>query len=392
MNLTKHLKNFTFILFFFAMVVACKPQPQLGSYAGTWMEVKKTGSAYQRVDCGYAGDILRITNDSVYHKSIMEDSDFKIDHIKQEDDQATFYADQKEQSYYKLSWIDEQRGLVTCETSIDGALTIRYFVNQGNLKNVGIVKGTKADCITNEDTGDRINESMAIGDGNKTLYVEDDNCISVRNNKNELLYNRCFEGVTLKIRYAQGNFLPLTFTSGFKSMEVNFYASGNTWISKTVTYYNDTTNKAQKQMLPMTISVKEFDFKTIANQFVKPDKPLSAGLEDLQNEAKLQDIDVYGVADILAASPVNVTNMPVYSKAAHDLIEAERYNEARIILLELVKASPQNAELFLDLGDAQWGFDNQGDAKKSYQTYLTLLKSNANDPEQVPQRVLSRTK
>jgi hypothetical protein len=44
------------------------------------------------------------------------------------------------------------------------------------------------------------------------------------------------------------------------------------------------------------------------------------------------DIDVYGIADILSASPVNKTNEAVYGKATRELIEAEKYNEARIIL------------------------------------------------------------
>jgi hypothetical protein len=387
-SLTKNIS----ILFLLVFIFSCRQPEQSAGYTGIWMEVKKSGNTFQRIDCGYANETITATSDSLYQKGVMEDFNFKVDHIKHAEDKTTFFTDKEELSFYSFSWIDQELGIAKWETSINGELMSRYFVNQLNQKIVKTVKGTETDCITSEDQGDQVNEFLPIGDGTKTLYVQNNNCISIQNNNAEQLYERCFEGVLIRIRNLKGSFLPLTFISGNRSIDVDFTPSGDDWVTKTLTLYSGKTKDGQKILLPAAVSIKEFDFDRILSQFDNQNKPPSATIKDLESDAKLQDIDVYGVADILNSSPVNHNNLPIYRKAAQKLMDLEMYNEARIILLDLVKTYPEDEGLLLNLGDAQWSFDDQNGAKISYQNYLTLLKRKSKSLQEAPSRVTDRLK
>ena len=386
------LKKKFIVLFFVGFIFSCKRPEQSVGYTGVWMEVKKSGNTFQRIDCGYAGETLTVSSDSLYQKGVMEDFNFKVDHIKHAEDKTTFFTGKGELSFYRFSWIDQELGIAKWETSINGELMSRYFVNQLNEKKVKTVKGTETDCITSEDKGDQVNEFLPIGDGTKTLYVENDNCISIQNNNAKQLYERCLEGVLIRIRNLKGNFLPLTLISGKRTIDVDFTSAGDDWVTKSLTLYSGKTKDGQKILLPAAVSIKEFDFDRILSQFDNQNKPPSATIKDLEIDAKLEDIDVYGVADILNSSPVNHNNLPIYRKAAQKLMDLEMYNEARIILLDLVKTYPEDEDLHLNLGDAQWSFYDQGGAKESYQTYLTLLKSKSKSLQEVPSRVTDRLK
>jgi hypothetical protein len=387
-SLTKNIS----ILFLLVFIFSCRQPEQSAGYTGIWMEVKKSGDTFQRIDCGYADETITATSDSLYQKGVMEDFNFKVDHIEHTRDKTTFFTDKEELSFYRFSWIDQELGIAKWESSIKGELMSRYFVNQLNQKKVKTVKGTETDCITSEDQGDQVNEFVPIGDGTKTLYVQNNNCISIQNNNAEQLYERCFEGVTISIRHLKGNFLPLNLISGQKSIDVNFIPAGDDWVTKALTLYSGKTKDGQKILLPAAVSIKEFDFDKFLSQFDNQNKQSGGTLNDLQDVAKLQDIDVYGVADILNSSPVNHNNLPIYRKAAQKLLDLEMYNEARIILLDLVKTYPEDEDLLLNLGDAQWSFDDQNGAKVSYQNYLTLLKIKSKSLQEVPSRVTDRLK
>jgi hypothetical protein len=384
--------NKIIVLFFGVFIFSCKQPEQSVGYMGIWMEVKKSGNTFRRIDCGYAGETITVTSDSLYHNGVMEDLSFKVDHIKQAGNKTTFFVNKEELSFYRFSWVDQDLGIAKWETSINGELMSRYFVNQLNKNKINIVKGTETDCITSEDQGDQFHEFLPIGDGTKTLYVEDDNCISIKNYNAEQLYERCFEGVTIRIRNLKGNFLPLTLISGKKSIDVEFSPADDDWVTKALTLYDGETKDGQKILLPSTLSIRDFDFDRIISQFDNQNNKLNGTIKDLEDTVKLKDIDVYGIADILNSTPVNQNNLPVYREASLELIDLEMYNEARIILLDLVKNYPADKELFLNLGDAQWGFDDQSGAKESYQTYLTLLKREGKSPQEAPKRVTERVR
>lgn len=386
-----HTTRILILLFVLSLIVSCKPNRQLQDYVTTWTQVKKVGDAYQLIDCGYPAESIAIAGDSVYHHGAMEDNNFKADHIRRENDRVTLYPQKQESSFYRFLWVNEERGIGQWQIADNGTVVSKYFVNEANLKNIKTVKGGKADCITGDDVGDRINDSLVIESGNKTLYVEDDNCLTIKNRAGNTLYENCFETVTLKIRHVKGSALPITFVSGSRSIDLDFYAIGDDWVSKTATYHSGEKREV-KATKSLSVSIKDFDFDGVAGKFNNLEQPVPAALANLQNHEKLLDIDVYGIADILSASPVNKANDAVYVKAARELIEAEMYNEARIIMLEIVKIAPDNADNYLYLGDAQWGFEDVIAAKNSYRQFVSLMKTEGKGAEQIPQRVNDRLK
>ena len=115
-------------------------------------------------------------------------------------------------------------------------------------------------------------------------------------------------------------------------------------------------------------------------------------LKDLEDKNVLQDIEWFNVADILSKNPVNIENVVKYNNAAFYLIEYNKYNEARLILLEITEKYPDRVVAWLNLADAQWGFDDKDDAKHSYNKYIEQMKSQRKDLNKIPQRVYDRIK
>lgn len=378
------------IILLLLFITSCKQTNLNKEYLDTWIEVEKTNSTYHIVDCGYSGESIIVLKDSIIHKGIMEDYKFNINRTTQENDKTSLFTGEDGKSFYKFSWADQEKGICKWEIKSEDKTVIKYFVRQSDAKNIKTVKGIN--CITNEDVGDTVNDSLAIGDGTKILTIEDNNCIVIRNKKEEVLFDTCFENMTVKIRHTKGGFLPLTFISGTKSIDVDFHSEGKEWMSKKATYYssNGSGDEVKKENT-LTTSLKDFDFEAIAIRFDNMDDGVPIKVADLQNPEEILDQNIYGIADLLNANPVSHDNLKNYYDAALSLTKAEKYNEARIILLEMVKLSPKQAQYLLALGDAQWGFDNKEEAVRSYQQYIIFSGSSKSAPT-IPQRVEDRIK
>ncbi|KFF09765.1 hypothetical protein [Flavobacterium hydatis] len=144
-----------------SIIISCKSEDSSEGYIGTWLEVKQKGNEFVLVDCGYDGERIETSRDSIFEKGIMEDSNMKIDHIKQSNDGISLFTDKLEKSYYRFQWIDKDKGISKWEITYDGSSTVvKYFVNKLNFKSIKTIKGTKEDCITSEDVGDSVNDSM----------------------------------------------------------------------------------------------------------------------------------------------------------------------------------------------------------------------------------------
>ena len=115
-------------------------------------------------------------------------------------------------------------------------------------------------------------------------------------------------------------------------------------------------------------------------------------LNDLNNKQILKELEWFDVADILAETPVSKANVLEYNNAAFYLIEYEKYNEARIILLKVTEKFPNRVVAWLNLADAQWGFDDKEEARNSYNKYLELMESQGKDLTKIPQRAYNRIK
>ena len=386
------MKKIVSLLLIFVLL-SCSSKEASTDYHGAWLRVKKVNAEYVLVDCGYDGESIIATAQTIMHKGVMEDVDTKIDHTKQEGDATILFIDKEEKSYYKFTWANKDKGIAQWETKYtDSPAVVSYFVNQTNSDKIKVVKGGEGDCITGngEDVGDVVNDSFKIGDGSKVLYVEDGDCISVKNTKEEMLYERCFENSIVKIRQVKGNHLPLTIINGSKSLDIDFAGHGNDWVSKTVTYYNGELKTTQ----PIEVNIKDFDFDAVISKFGNQEASSASGkasLDNLKDKQKLQDLDIYSIADILAANPLSNDNVTTYNDAAYNLIENEQFNEGRIILLEVVKFAPDKTVAYLNLGDAQWGFDDKDNAKATYKKYIALMGSNGASAK-IPQRAYDRSK
>jgi hypothetical protein len=383
------MKKVVLLLLIFVLA-SCNSKENSIDYHGAWLRVKKTNADYVLVDCGYDGESIIATAQTIMHKGVMEDADTKIDHTKQDGDTVILFIDKAETSYYKFSWTDKDNGIAQWEVKEpDAPVTTNYFVNQTKSDKIKVVKGGKGDCVTNDDVGDVVNDTFKIGDGNATLYVEDTDCISVRNTKDETLVARCFENSIVRVRKVKGDHLPLTIINGDKSVDIDFLRNGNDWISKSATYY-DGSNKSTK---PIEISIKDFDFGTIIEKFsgATTEATSASSIESLKDRQKLKDLDIYAVAKILAATPISNDNVTAYNDAAYYLIENEQFNEARIILLEVVKFAPDRTVAYLNLGDAEWGFDDKENAMASYKKYISMMTTQGGKAK-IPQRAYDRSK
>lgn len=386
------MKKKVIILLILNLMLSCKSQDSKEDYKGTWIEVQKRGNEFLIIDCGYKGENIKIINDSIFENGIMESTKEKIDHIKEDETGVSLFTDKTEKSYYKILFVNEQKGLAKWEIkNNDLAIVIKYFVNEVSTDKIKKVKGTKADCVSNDDVGDSVNDSLNLNDGN-VLLVEDDDCISLQDKKENLIFERCFDNCNVKIRHSKTTCLPLTIISGQNSLDIDFYKKGVDWVSTTVTYFKSLSNGEEKRIKKIEISLKDFDFDSVIEQFGKIKNNDLSSLDDIKNKEKLIELDIYKIVDILKNNPVSESNVTLYNDAAFTLIEKENFNEARIILLNVINFSPDRVVAYLNLGDAQWGFNENDDAKKSYQKYLSLMKSQNKDLNKVPKRVYERIK
>lgn len=387
------MKKLVAIVFLLSIIISCKSQDSNKDYIGNWQEVLKKNNEFVIVDCGYDGESIKVSDDSIFEKGIMEDSNLKIDHVKQEEFITTLFIDKLEKFYYRFTWIDEQKGISKWEIqNNENAKIVRCFINNLNSKNLRIVKGTKIDCITSDDIGDTVNDSLVIKNENTTLLIEDDNCISLESKKGSLLFERCFENCIVKIRHSSSKGIPLTIINGQNSMDINFLKKENNWFSNSITYYRSSSSGEEKMIQQIDVSLKDFDFNKVAAHFSKITSKNKVSLDEIVNKEKLMQLDVYKIADIIKACPISNQNIIIYNDGAYNLIEGKKFNEARIILLDIVNFSPNRVVAYLNLGDAQWGFDDNDNAKKSYLKYISLMKSQGKDLNKIPKRVYERIK
>lgn len=386
------MKKSILVLFLLNIIISCNSQVNKKDYIGEWIEVKFQKNEFVIIKCGYEGETLKVSENSIFEHGTMEDSNYKIDNVKSNDKENILFTEKSEKSYFKFSWLDKEKGIAKWQIVDGDSKTDKYFVIKSKSKAVKSVNGTDAECITNEDVGDKVNDSFLLND-NITFSVEDDNCISLKNKKEEMIFENCYDGTIVKIRHISKEFIPLTFISGNYSMDIDFYKNNNQWISKSITYYDSDLDGEIKNTKNISVSLNDFKFNFIKDKFNSQSTSFtSSSFDKITNKNDLIKLDIYEIADILKDNPISLKNITDYNDAAYYLIEQKSYNEARIILLDIVNFSPNRTVAYLNLGDAEWGFDEKSDATKSYKKYIELMTSQGKDLKKIPQRVYDRTK
>ena len=91
--------------------------------------------------------------------------------------------------------------------------------------------------------------------------------------------------------------------------------------------------------------------------------------------------------------PINDKNINKYNDLAYYLSQTKNGKSSAIFLLKrIIKKNETRVVAYLNLADAQWDSQREDDAKKSYQKYVSLMKSQNKDLAKIPQRVNDRIK
>lgn len=386
------MKKLIAFILLLVSTISCNSQINKKEYIGEWIKLSQLKNEFVIIKCDYADETLKVSENSIFEHGIMEDTNYKIYQIKNNDKVNILFTEKDGKSYFKFTWFDKVKGIAKWQIVDNNIKIDKYFVIKTKVKNIKSVKGTTADCLTSNDVGDEINDSFVLKN-NLIFSIENNNCISLKNKEEEILLKNCFDGTTVRIRHISNDFIPLTFISGQHSMDVNFYKKNSEWFSKTVTYYNSTSSEDIRSIQDIEVSLKKFEFNTVKEKFNdKTSTNAKSTLDIIKDKNALINLDIYAIADILKDNPVSIKNIITYNDAAYYLIEGKNYNEARIILLEIISFKPDRIVAYLNLGDAEWGFDEKQDAKKSYLKYIELMNKESKDLKKIPQRVYDRSK
>ena len=123
----------------------------------------------------------------------------------------------------------------------------------------------EADTIEIKSTSTKNTASSAV---KQLAIVENNNCLSINSKTDKLSFKNCYEVDFVRINTATEIHLSLTFISGKNAMDIDFYPKGNDWLSKEVTFFGATSKNSKGLTLKMEISLKEFNFGTIAQSFL----------------------------------------------------------------------------------------------------------------------------
>lgn len=135
------------IFFILSINISCRGQNNFTELTTSWFEVKKQGSNYFIIDCGYDGGWIKIQNDSITDHGIMEENTFKIQRVAKENESICIYIDEKNK--YEVSWVDKNSGIIKLVNGVDNN-SLKYYVNEHHLKKIKKIKGTTTDCVTSE--------------------------------------------------------------------------------------------------------------------------------------------------------------------------------------------------------------------------------------------------
>ncbi len=139
--------KFLLLVIYLPIAISCNSQNKQKDnkpYLGIWEEINKEKDEYVFIDCGYNGQLLKVSNLSIYDRSIMESAILKIYYIDKKNDTYLLYIDEEKKSFYKFKWINKERGIAEWN---DGNIS-RIYINNSNLSKIKHVKGTKDNCIT----------------------------------------------------------------------------------------------------------------------------------------------------------------------------------------------------------------------------------------------------
>jgi len=82
-------------------------------------------------------------------------------------------------------------------------------------------------------------------------------------------------------------------------------------------------------------------------------------------------------------------NVGIFNDYAFFLEQGKKYNDAIVVLKEVVNKFPTRTVAYINLGDAYFELNNTAKAKDAYTTYIDLMKKEGKE-KKIPQRVFER--
>lgn len=292
--------------------------------------------------------------------------------------------------------LEEKEILKNSNKIIDGK--IRGYFNNDNLE----------DYIIKDDNKDSY--SIFINNGNKgyikqiSFRITEDDFDSVDDPLNNLFISNPAKGEII---------IGATCCGNFKSTESNYYKffdEVNNWI-----LYKSSTSVIDSDFIPK-IELNYFDYSILINgkksnnisikekelikRKEKNEKYFNSKFKEYKkaNEnktiAKISgNLNYDDLAELLYVLPLNKSNINDFNDLAYYIGLCKDGKTSSIFLLkEIIKKEPNRTVAYLNLGDAQWGFDENEKAKKSYMKYISLMKSQGKDLSKIPTRVYERIK
>lgn len=352
---------------------------------GEWIKITAKKNEFYLIDCDNKSTLI-LKEKEIIENDIFENTSSQIFKCIQKDI-VVLYLNKQNTNYIKIQWIDKKKKIIKIQSSSENFIP-KYYIFKNNINSIKKIKATKENCFDSNDVGDKVDDTFTFKSYN--VSIENSNCISIRDKQDNISFEDCYDNSILKIRHKTNNCIPITLINGNKSLDLNIIQENNKWIISNGVFYEGKT----KTNINTASELKNFDFDSYINSNRKETNNIfqNQNLKKLQDKNYLKDLDVYKISDILTKNPINTENLVIYNDAAFNLINLESYNEARIILLEIVKKYPSRTVAWLNLGDAQFGFDDINNAKISYKKYITLMKSQNKDLTKIPTRVYDRIK
>jgi tetratricopeptide (TPR) repeat protein len=94
--------------------------------------------------------------------------------------------------------------------------------------------------------------------------------------------------------------------------------------------------------------------------------------------------------DLNSSNEIIVKNVEEANNLAFVLEGKKSYHQSIYILQAIIKQFPNRVVAYLNLADAYWGLGNIEEAKKYYEKYISLMKSQGKDLTKIPLRVYER--
>lgn len=138
------ISKLSYILLLASIIISCqsKEEKQTNNkihsenivndlYKGKWLLINKENNGYYY--CTDGDRFFEISKDKIYDHTPIEDTTFNIDHTEEKGNKTFLYGDKKESSYYILSWVDKNKGIISSKFNNYEPI---LFITEKKIKNI----------------------------------------------------------------------------------------------------------------------------------------------------------------------------------------------------------------------------------------------------------------